>query len=854
MGSLQMDERPHILYIDAFDSFANNITGLLEQRLGAQVTLVHTDNSVIDKNFLQVLRAVDAVVVGPGPGHPANPSDVGFIDKLWALDEADLLPVLGICLGFQSLCLGHGADVQRLPHPRHGIVTRVSHRNNDMFASLAKLEATQYHSLHADIGGVKEDRTVSWEPTSKCPLLQPLAWDEGDAVNGPILMGVQHTTKPFCGVQFHPESICTSAAGGQLITNWWTEARQWLHQHGRIKVDMPLTKWLPAPNHGVPLEFSASTAPRGFKLAQALRSAAGPEDVVLGWESYPAKAHLTTASILNSLGYRGEEVVVLDSQGHGQGRFDIMGLVVPGQTMKVTYSVSDRVLRYGSGATPASSISLESIDEVWPMLQEVLDLHFPRNDSASLPQDIPFWGGFMGYISYEAGLETIDVAPHTSYNIPDINFAFVHRSIVIDRHTSHVYVQSLLPDDQDWILATGNTIAAIEEAPPPPMSSLPTIATASRPSASSYRSKIQQCQAYLHSGDSYELCLTDSSAIALPSPSDPWAWYTHLRLRNPAPHGAYVHLSDVHVLSSSPERFLRWTREGICEFRPIKGTVKKVGPDGKKILRPEAEAILGTAKERAENLMIVDLIRHDLAGAVGARNVWVSQLMEVEEFATVWHLVSVIQGKLSGVNPLSRINGVNGNGVNGVNGGANHTNGANGVKHVNGVNGTNGAKGTNGTNGVNGSNGANGVHSANGTNGANGVHANGANDIEDAGDSAGTGASGIDVLRRSLPPGSMTGAPKKRSCEILNRIEGGPRGVYSGVLGYMDVGGGGDFSVIIRTAVRHSSQVQEDVGEVWRVGAGGAITVQSDEEGEFLEMELKAASVLDALFNGVKGM
>ncbi|KAK0633866.1 ADC synthase [Immersiella caudata] len=767
MGSLQVDRRPHILYIDAFDSFANNITGLLEQRLGAQVTLVHTDNSVIDKNFLQVLRAVDAVVVGPGPGHPANPSDVGFIDKLWALGEADLLPVLGICLGFQSLCLGHGADVQRLPHPRHGIVTRVSHRNNDMFASLAKLEATQYHSLHADIGGVSGDKTVSWEPTSKCPLLQPLAWDEGDVVNGPILMGVQHTTKPFWGVQFHPESICTSAAGGQLISNWWAQAKEWLLQRGRIKEDVPLTKWLPLPTHVGRSDFSADTARRGSKLAQALRSVAGSGDIILRWERYPTKPHLTTASLLNSLGYRGEEVVVLDSQGHGQGRFDIMGLIVPGQTVKVTYSVSDRTLRYGSGATPSSSVFLDSIDDVWPMLQEALDLHVPQNDS--LPQDIPFWGGFMGYISYEAGLETIDVAPHTSNNIPDINFAFVHRSIIIDRLTSQVYVQSLLPDDQDWILATGSTIGTIEEASLPPTSSLPTIATASRPSESSYRSKIQQCQAYLHSGDSYELCLTDSSAIALPSPSDPWSWYTHLRLRNPAPHGAYVHLSDVHVLSSSPERFLRWTREGICEFRPIKGTVKKIGPDGKKILRPEAEAILGTAKERAENLMIVDLIRHDLAGAVGARNVWVSQLMEVEEFATVWHLVSVIQGKL-GDHP------------------------------------------------------------------------------------AGTGASGIDVLRRSLPPGSMTGAPKKRSCEILNRIEGGPRGVYSGVLGYMDVGGGGDFSVIIRTAVRHSSDAQAGVGEVWRVGAGGAITVQSDEEGEFLEMELKANSVLDALFNGVKGM
>jgi para-aminobenzoate synthetase len=194
--------------------------------------------------------------------------------------------------------------------------------------------------------------------------------------------------------------------------------------------------------------------------------------------------------------------------------------------------------------------------------------------------------------------------------------------------------------------------------------------------------------------------------------------------------------------------------------------VKKGDPE---ITRAEAEVILGTDKERAENLMIVDLIRHDLTGAVGSGSTWVSQLMKVEEFATVWHLVSVVQGRL-------------------------------------------------------------------------GASADG-----------GRGPSGIDVLRLSLPPGSMTGAPKKRSCEILNRIEGGPRGVYSGVLGYMEVGGGGDFSVMIRTAVHCAEETGGSGGELWRVGAGGAVTVQSDEEGEFLEMETKASSVLDALFKHVTG-
>jgi len=824
MGSLVSERPPRILYIDAFDSFANNITGLLEQRLGAEVTLVHVNDAIVDSNFEEILAAVDAVVVGPGPGHPANPNDVGFIDKLWTLDEANLVPVLGICLGFQSLCLHHGASVERLQRPRHGIVTRVSHQDKEIFADLGELEATQYHSLHANNGGVGDDKAavVSWEPTKKCPALQPLAWDEADEINGPLLMGVRHTTKPFWGVQFHPESICTTAAGAELIANWWARARDWLLHQGRTRTEVPLTKWVPPKTH-----VKSSGACVGSHLAKELRSTVGSGEVVLRWERYPTAQNLGATALLNALGYRGEEVILLDSQGRDDvGRFDILGLVIPGQTMKVTYKVSDRTLRYGSEATQEGmrfSAPLNSIDEIWPMLQEALDLHAPRNNEADsdteagspenldlgrsgLPQDIPFWGGFMGYISYEAGLETIDVEPHKTSGVPDINFAFVHRSIVIDHATCHVYVQSLLPSDREWIIATGNTIRSLTNqqdlptphpSPNPSLASLLSLATVERPPEKEYRAKIAECQTYLHSGDSYELCLTDASTISLPK-SEPWSWYGDLRIRNPAPHGAYLNLSGVTVLSSSPERFLRWTRSGVCEFRPIKGTVKKSRENP--ITREEAEKILGTAKERAENLMIVDLIRHDLAGAVGGNNVWVSQLMEVEEFATVWHLVSVIQGNLSG--PSSTGTG---------------------------------------------------------------------NEEEEKEKRS----SGIDVLSRSLPPGSMTGAPKKRSCEILSRIEGQPRGVYSGVLGYLDVGGGGDFSVIIRTAVKldvnldsssSSSSVNgngnanlnlddghgEEKGEIWRVGAGGAITVQSDEEGEFLEMETKASSVLDALLRGVK--
>lgn len=100
--------------------------------------------------------------------------------------------------------------------------------------------------------------------------------------------------------------------------------------------------------------------------------------------------------------------------------------------------------------------------------------------------------------------------------------------------------------------------------------------------------------------------------------------------------------------------------------------------------------------------------------------------------------------------------------------------------------------------------------------------------------------SGVSVLAASLPPGSMTGAPKRRSCELLKAIEDQqPRGLYSGVMGYLDVGGGGDFAVVIRTAFKWEHE------GLWRVGAGGAVTTLSTAEGEYEEMMAKREKLME---------
>ena len=113
-------EPPRLLYVDAYDSFARNIVALLEQAIEAEVTIITIDDpklsSLSDSKFAEHIGSnYDGIVVGPGPGNPALPCNVGLIPRLWALESNDLVPVLGVCLGFQSMCLAFGGHVFHSP-------------------------------------------------------------------------------------------------------------------------------------------------------------------------------------------------------------------------------------------------------------------------------------------------------------------------------------------------------------------------------------------------------------------------------------------------------------------------------------------------------------------------------------------------------------------------------------------------------------------------------------------------------------------------------------------------------------------------------------------------------------------
>lgn len=817
---------PQILFIDAYDSFSNNIRCLLQADLNVDVTEIKIDTNV--KDFTEITSRFDAVVIGPGPGNPAKADDVGLIDQVWQLSGNNVLPVLGICLGFQSLVLHHGGRVGPLPCPRHGIVRTIRTSTGCIFSEQT-FRVVQYHSLHVSLSpNMTGDHQMRWSPSESCPDLVPLAWDcEDDNLQDQsvldwssnpqsILMAVKHRVKPFYGVQFHPESICSDPEAREVLGTWWRKAQAWNRSHRPRSSE----RCIVGKNSCLAPRIEQCDDNQVFRRLnvlppQNLRSLA-ETDIGLRRVLYDSLDNkLTVPSICQKLQIPSSQSIVLDSEQHQRsdvGRCSIIGLVDDDTPILEYHLLKARISLQVQSFR--ASVSLEDQHR---NVFDFLKIFMESRKAVGGDPTIPFWGGLMGFISYETCLETIDAAKTgdkgTHPSRPDLRFAFVERSVVIDHEQQRIHVQSIRPADSEWIEKTVSLLQDASRTVTSESQGYPVAAEIAMPDEKAYRASIIDCKTAIRRGDSYELCLTTRATIRTAQHRRAaWPLYLRLRQLNPAPFAAYVRLDNLSLLSSSPERFFSWTRPrkhpldcdshvSTCQFRPIKGTVKKGTSQGAAAMSlADAEDILSTPKEKAENLMIVDLIRHDLHGVAGPGNVRVSKLMVVEEYATLFQLVTVIEGDL--INANEGPTASNGNCI-----------------HLPGEDKDYGHDGP--------------EYHTNKASTKDSIHRK----------------TGIDVLAASLPPGSMTGAPKKRSCQLLQSIERQrPRGVYSGVVGYMDVGGGGDFSVVIRSAVRWDND-EHGEDDVWTVGAGGAVTSLSTEDGEWDEMLTKLKSTL-RLFDG----
>ncbi len=257
----------------------------------------------------------------------------------------------------------------------------------------------------------------------------------------------------------------------------------------------------------------------------------------------------------------------------------------------------------------------------------------------------PLLGGAIGYFGYDLGrLFERWPASARDEGVPDLHVGFYDWVLAADYLTG-----------QRWLISTGlphgNTAAArarwrelqasLERSRPPPPTNgaVASVRLRSNVGRSAYLAQVQRAKEYIAAGDIYQVNL--SQRLEGEWTGSTWPLYERLRAASPVPYGAYLALDDCTVLSASPERFLRCERHQV-ETRPIKGTRPRGATTSQD--RSLARQLAHSGKDRAENLMIVDLLRNDLGKVCQVGTIQVPELFELEGYASVWHLVSTVRG------------------------------------------------------------------------------------------------------------------------------------------------------------------------------------------------------------------
>lgn len=584
----------HTLIIDNYDSFTFNLYQLIAEVNGREPVVVRNNHAP----WSELARlGADNIVLSPGPGRPERPEDFGVCRD--ALLHADV-PVLAVCLGHQGLAHAFGGAVTRAPEPMHGRQSAVLHDGSALFEGIPRpFSVVRYHSL------------VAAEPLPAC--LERIAWTDAG-----LLMAMRHRDRPLWGVQFHPESIGTEH-GRRLLENFQRITRR-LAGGRRSRA--------PEDPHALDL----SVVPH--------RAARPPEPAPLQLRTRALELLPDAEQAFAELFADDPHAFWLDSSlvEEGLARFSFMGPSDGPHSLRLTYRVDTQELTIVErGRTTRAR------ESIFDRLQRELERR--RLPSGDLPFD--FNGGFVGYLGYELKAECGGAAAHRS-PLPDASFLLADRLVVFDHLERRAHLVCLVDprteaDAEAWMDATAARLRAL--APPP----VPTRADApgsvdfqlSRP-RQRYLDDIDACLRLIGEGETYEVCLT--AALRADIEVDPLRVHLALRRVNPAPYAAFLRMGDVAVACSSPERFLRVDRDRWIESRPIKGTA----PRGETAAEDAAlrERLRTSEKDRAENLMIVDLLRNDLGLVCEVGSVHAPRLMEVETYSTLHQLVSTIRGRL----------------------------------------------------------------------------------------------------------------------------------------------------------------------------------------------------------------
>mmetsp|Transcript_27830 Transcript_27830/g.26656 ORF Transcript_27830/g.26656 Transcript_27830/m.26656 type:complete len:967 (-) Transcript_27830:71-2971(-) len=876
------------LLIDNFDSYTYNIWQLLSEVNGEEPIVVY--NNAFNYDWEELLRSVqpfDNIVLSPGPGSPDIHADFGLCKD--AILQSNL-PVLGVCLGHQGIAHHFGGVVKRAKTPMHGRLSTIKHTNEGLFYDIPQdSKVVRYHSLIVEPDMPSE--------------LQATAWTDDGIVMGlkhvskPI-HGVQFHPESIsteCGRQIFTnfKHLTEEYHSDTRVASNSKDSDQNIH-HSKNNVIMDV-------NDAEIIKIASTENKDKLEQKKLNYNDRQIRNVFIAKKQFPKDVNVK--EIFTELYGESSASFWLDSSSAGpvQGRIDASSplsyfgdLDSSVESYAIEYEGYNKIKKRMKNRIENYDQNIfEYLDEQLENNKKVTDFIHLYDDSLykyekittnSSQLNIPFditsaYFGFLGYETRHEATEILTrpyVSTHDTYDLsaphsegfkgskwlgklahPSAFFMKPMQYVVYDHKEHSIFVVST---DYDITFETDEPVIRVDpisEYPGYPGSSVPSgsndeeilrrgdrdelgaaeteaLALLTRisdivegleeditisaeinsnkdmripvqpgvdiskmkevntnanekgmgmvngvlhavKSKEEYKNDIYKCLDAIKAGETYEVCLTlQFKGSEKTDALKPLEVYNDLRTKNPAPYSCFIHYDPMEyytnennifgtpevetpgwykpggfsICSSSPERYLKATKRGYLESKPIKGTARRNLQDNK-LDQKIAEELKLDEKSQAENLMVVDLVRNDFGRVCEIGSVTVPALMRIESYASVHQLVSTISGKLQ------------------------------------------------------------------------------------------KGRSLVDAIVATFPGGSMTGAPKLRTMDIIEELENRPRGIYSGAIGFIGTNGEADLNIVIRTAILAGGTVT--------VGSGGAIVALSDPEEEVNEVILKASAVSNAL-------
>ena len=408
---------------------------------------------------------------------------------------------------------------------------------------------------------------------------------------------------------------------------------------------------------------------------------------------------------------------------------------------------SSKLARYSIAAGKPRQIWTPAVGEILPCLEQLQSrMRTAQNSNLDLPDQLPFTGGYLGWLGYDLAWE-IERLPYTKSDTLSFPVAFWYEPssfAVVDHHTQNVWLAASDRNELTELsdrLSNGLSRSSFSKLPNYSQSvQAPTYS----PEQQGYEAMVETAKQHIYAGDIFQANL--SMRFGYPWSADGWELYRHLQHINPSPFASYWRTTWGEVISVSPERLVS-LRDRHAETRPIAGTRPR-GKNEQHDQQLERE-LLACIKEQAEHIMLVDLERNDLGRVCEWSSVKVDELLVIERYSHVMHLVSNVVGTLRSDRTL------------------------------------------------------------------------------------------VDLIRATFPGGTITGCPKVRCMEIVERLEPQRRNLFYGSCGYIDKRGNMDLNILIRTLLKTNDHI-------WgQVGAG--IVADSISDREWLESLQKAQAQLVAL-------